>query len=117
MVGLFAAVTGGDRVVVLGVAHSAAMVVAALALFIVVQARLGRPVPVGAALARAALCAAGAGLVARAVADAVGPGGRLSAAVTVTVGVAAAAAVYVAGQWLLRAPELRRLRSPGPTPA
>jgi putative peptidoglycan lipid II flippase len=114
MVAGFAAATGDDRVVVLGLAHSAAMVVGAVVLLALVRRRVGRPVPVAAGVVRALL----AGLVAAAVAAGgaaavervVAGEGRVAAALTLAVAGAAGAAAYLLAQRLLRAPELDRTR-------
>ncbi|HET7487105.1 MAG TPA: lipid II flippase MurJ [Acidimicrobiales bacterium] len=103
------AASGSDRVVALGLAHSAAMTVGAVALLVLLRRSVGTPVRVGAAagraaaagLAAAAAAAAGAGLAhgtgrAAALLD-LGAGGVL--------GVAAAGAVL----WALRAPEVAAL--------
>ena len=108
MLALFALSSGGDRVAVLGLAHSVAMVAGAAALAVVVHRRMGeRGIDLG-PLARGVACAVVAGAVARLVADRMGGGGRLDAALTVGVATAAALVAYLLGQWWLRAPELRR---------
>ena len=111
MVVLFAASSGGQRVVVLGIAHSVAMVGGAAGLLFALRRRLARAVPVGAALGRGLVCATAAGLSARVVSDAIGASGRLDAGVALLAAGAAGIAVYAGGQWLLRAPELRQLRT------
>ncbi len=116
MVAGFAAATGDDRVVVLGVAHSVAMVVGAAVLLALVRRRVGEPVPVVAGASRAVLVGAVAATVAAGTAAVVdrlaGPGalgdGRAAAAVTLVLAGGAGAATYLLGQRLLRAPELER---------
>jgi putative peptidoglycan lipid II flippase len=115
MLGLFAAVTGGDRVVVLGLAHSAAMVGGSAALLLLVRRRVGERCLSGATLTRGLACGLAAAVAARLVADRLPGGGRPTALVAVALGTAAGLSVYLAGQWWLRAPELRRLR-PEATP-
>ena len=111
MVAGFAAATGDDRVVVLGVAHSVAMVIGAAVLLVQVRRRVGEPVPVVAgatrALVSAAAAAAAAGAAA-AVERVVAGEGRLAAALTLVVAGGAGLATYLAAQRLLRAPELQR---------
>ena len=109
MVVWFSLVSGGDRVVVLGLAHSAAMVAGAATLYVVLRRRIGRDSPVTGALARSVACAVVAGGLARALADVLGDATRSQAAITVAVAGTVAAAVYLAIQWALRAPELRGL--------
>ncbi|MEA2933191.1 MAG: putative peptidoglycan lipid flippase [Actinomycetota bacterium] len=113
MVAGFAAATGDDRVVVLGLAHSVAMVVGAAALLAAVRRRVGTPVPVGAGVARALLAGAAAAVVAAgasATVDGVRPGTRTGAGLTLVVAGAAGGAAYMVAQRLLRAPELERTR-------
>ncbi|MGI9023277.1 MAG: lipid II flippase MurJ [Acidimicrobiales bacterium] len=103
MLALFGLASGDDRVVVLDLGPSGPL--------------SGMAAP----LARGVACAVGAGVVARLVADGMGDvsiggmlaGGRVGAAVTVAVSTVAAVAVYVAGQWWLRAPQLRRRNPAG----
>ncbi|MEA2828945.1 MAG: putative peptidoglycan lipid flippase [Actinomycetota bacterium] len=106
--------TGDGRVIVLGLAHSVAMVVGAVFLLVLVRRRVGEPVPVGAGLARAtasaAVAAGAAAVVAAAVEGALGAESRAAAAVTLALAGAAGVAAYLAAQRLLRAPELHRPR-------
>ncbi len=117
MVAGFAASTGDDRVVVLGLAHSVAVVVGAAVMLAVVRRRVGQPVPVAAGTVRAVLAGAVAAAATAGVAAGVdrlwpGPGGmgagRVAAALTLLVAGGAGVAAYVVAQRLLRAPELRR---------
>ncbi len=108
MVAGFVSATGDGRVVVLGVAHSVAMVVGACVLLVLVRRRVGEPVPVAAAGARAALAATVAAGAAAVVARAVGSESRAGAAVTLVVAGGAGLAAYLGVQRLLRAPELDR---------
>ena len=113
MLVLFGLASGDDRVAALGLAHSAAMTAAALALAAVVGRRVGaRGVDTG-ALARGVACAVVAGVAARLIADRMGGAGRIDGAVTVVVATVAAGGIYLMGQWWLRAPELRRRRPVG----
>jgi putative peptidoglycan lipid II flippase len=118
MVLWFSLVSGGQRVVVLGFAHSVAMVIGAAALYAVLRRRIGRDSPITGALVRSMACGVVAGLLARALADVLGDATRGEAALTVAVAGTVAAAVYLAIQWALRAPELRgiglRAEVPGP---
>jgi putative peptidoglycan lipid II flippase len=111
MVVLFAATTGDDRVVSLGLAHSVAMMAGSAALLALVRRRAGERCLAPGSLARAVACAAGAGMAARLVSDRLDGGGRVSAMAAVAVATALAGALYLAGQWWLRAPELRGLRT------
>ena len=103
----FAAASGDDRVVALGVAHSAAMLGGAAVLLALLR-RQTATWPFAAALVRAVVGAAAAGLAAAVVVGAVPGGGRLGDALALTLGGAAGIAVYVAVLWALRAPELGR---------
>jgi putative peptidoglycan lipid II flippase len=105
--------TGDDRVVVLGLAHSLAMVVGAAVLFALVRRRVGEPVPVGAGVVRAVVAASVTAVVAAGVASAVDGAvgdGRIGAALTLVVAGGAGVAAYLVVQRLLRAPELDRAR-------
>lgn len=98
---------GGDRVVALGLAHSAAMTGAALALTLMLERRYHLQLPVGATLARSVLTSAIAGGAGAVAAGAVDSGGRGGAAAALATGLAVVVAVSIGLQWLLRAPELR----------
>ena len=110
MVAGFASATGDGRVVVLGLAHSGAMVVGAGVLLAVVRRRVGEPVPVVAAAFRAVVAAAAAAGVAALAARALGGDTRLGAMVTLVVAGVAGGAAYLGVQRLLGAPELDRAR-------
>jgi putative peptidoglycan lipid II flippase len=110
MVAGFVATSGNGRVIVLGVAHSVAMVVGAVALLVLVRRRVGQPVPLAAGVARAVLSAAVAAAAALAVSRALSWDGRAGAAVTLVVAGGAGGAAYLVAQRLLRAPELDRSR-------
>ena len=110
MVALFAAAVGDARVTALGLAHSIAMVGGAAVLLVLVRRRVGEACVAPGSLLRAGGAGLAAGLAARVVADLVPAGGRPAAAAAVALGGLAAAAVYLAVQTWLRAPELRRLR-------
>jgi hypothetical protein len=94
-------------VVVLGLAHSAAMVAGAAALLVLLGRRARQVLPIGASLLRSLLCAAAAYGAARAVADVLPSASRASAAFTVVVAGALGIAVYAGLQWAARAPEFR----------
>ncbi len=108
MLGAFALSSGGTRVVVLGGAYSAVMVAGAVGLAVVVRRQVGQPCIDLGSLGRGLACGLAAGVTARIVADRISGGGRLAGVVAVIVATPAAAAVYLAGQWWLRAPEMRR---------
>jgi putative peptidoglycan lipid II flippase len=110
MVGLFVLASGDDRVAVLGLAHSVAMLAAAAALWVLVRRRVGEGASVGGPLARAVGCGLAAAALGRLVGDALPAGTRLDAAVTLVCAGGVTIVVYLAGQWCLRAPELRGLR-------
>jgi putative peptidoglycan lipid II flippase len=110
MVALFSASSGTERVVVLGLAHAAAMTAGAVVLLAVVQRRVGERCLPGSPLGRGLACALAAGLCARLVADRFGGTGRPAAVAAVGIGTAAGLAVYLLGQWWLGAPELAQLR-------
>ena len=100
---------GADRVVALGLAHSAAMTVAAVVLVVLLARRYQLRLEVGASVARSvvtAVVACGAGAL---VADAVDAGGRSGAAAAVAAAVLVVGGVTLVGQWALGAPELRAL--------
>ena len=71
MVALYASVSGSDKVVVLGIGHSVAMVGAASVLLVLLRRRVGERVACLTSLARSAAGALAAGVVARLVSDAV----------------------------------------------
>lgn len=102
-----AAANGADRVVALGVAHSVAMTAGAVALVVLLARRYDLRLPVSATLARSAITAIGAGVVGGVVAGAVDSGGRAGAAAALLAAVLVVGVLSVAGQWLLREPELR----------
>lgn len=101
MVVLSAGVEGHARVVVLGLVHAVAVTAGAVVLHLRVEARLGRAVPVVAAIARDTLLAGAAALVAWRIADGFDVGGRGSAAIGVAVAGTIGAAVYAVGHALL----------------
>jgi putative peptidoglycan lipid II flippase len=111
MVVLYALATGSGRVVVVGVAHSAAMLAGAGVLAGLVRRRVGHPLVLGTTLARSAAGAVAAGGAAWLVAGAVPHGSRAGAALAVALGGAAGVGAYAASQWALRAPELAALRA------
>jgi putative peptidoglycan lipid II flippase len=109
MVVLFAAASSRNQVVVLGVAHSVAMVGASVALLGLLARRVGVRARLVPSLARSAVAALVAGTVASLAVDAIAADSRAGAAVAVLVAGGAGVAVYIAAAWLMRAPELRRL--------
>ena len=102
-----AASEGGDRVVALGLAHSAAMTGAALVLTLMLERRYDLDLPLGATLARSVLTSAAAGGAGAFAAGVVDSGGRGGAAAALATGLAVVAVVSIGLQWALRAPELR----------
>jgi putative peptidoglycan lipid II flippase len=102
-----AATEAGDRVVALGLAHSAAMTGGALALTLMLERRYDLHLSVGATLVRSAVTSAVAGGVGALAAGAVDSGGRAGAAVALATGLAVVAGLSIGLQWMLRAPELR----------
>lgn len=98
------------RIVLLGVAHSVAVLGGAVAMWALLLRRLGEPWPMGAALVRAAMSATVATLVGRGVAQLVPTtgGGRLATLVGVAATGLALMATYLGGQWAMRAPEMAR---------
>ncbi|HEX2023514.1 MAG TPA: lipid II flippase MurJ [Acidimicrobiales bacterium] len=114
MVVLFALASGGERVIVLGLAHSFAMLGGAAALLVVVRRRVGQPCFALGSLVRGLGAGVAAGVAARLVADRLPAGGRPSATLALFLGGAVAAAVYLGVQAWLRAPEIRQLRSSAP---
>lgn len=107
MVGASALVDGTARMVVLGLVHAAIVTAASTALLIVVRTRLERTLPLVGALARDLLLAGAAGTVALTVVAVVDPTSRAGSVVALVLGGGAGAAVYLGGQALSRAPELR----------
>jgi putative peptidoglycan lipid II flippase len=106
MVLLFALSSGTARVVVLGLAHSAAMVGGAVVLGLFVRRRVGSPWPVAATLGRSLAGAVAAGVAARVAAGLVPTGGRPGAALALAAGGTAGVGAYLLAAWALRAPEL-----------
>jgi len=107
----YARSTGDGRVVVLGLAHSTAMVAGAAALLVLLSRHIHRALPVGASLARSLACTAAAYGAARLAVEVLPSGSRAESALTVVVGAALAAAVYGGLQWMARAPEFRGIAS------
>jgi hypothetical protein len=99
---------------VLGLAHSIAMLGGAAALLVVLRRRVGEPCFAPGSLVRGLAAGLAAGVAARVVADRLPAAGRPAAALAILVGGAVAAAVYLGVQAWLRAPEIRQLRSSGP---
>ena len=93
--------TGAHRVVVLGLAHSAAMLAGAAVLLVVVRRRARISLHSGAALARGAACAAAAGLVAQRLVLGLHAAGRGGAVVAIVAAGLGGTAVYVGGQLVL----------------
>jgi putative peptidoglycan lipid II flippase len=107
MVWWFSRSSGDDRVVVLGLAYSTAMIAGAAALLILLARHIHRALPVGRSLVRSLVCAAAAYGAARLVVELVPSSSRVEAALTVVVGTALSLAVYAGLQWAARAPEFR----------
>jgi putative peptidoglycan lipid II flippase len=110
MVVLFAVSSGTNRVVVLGLAHSAAMVGGAVALGVLLRRRVAAPWPVAATVGRSVAGAVAAGLAAHVVVSLLPSAGRAGAALAVVVGATAGAGAYLLAAWALRAPELGDVR-------
>jgi putative peptidoglycan lipid II flippase len=103
------AAEGTDRVVALGLAHSAAMTAAALVLVVLLVRRYELRVEVGASVARSVVIAVVACALGAVVAGAVDAGGRSGAAAAVAAAIGVVGTVTLVGQWVLGAPELRQL--------
>ena len=114
MMVLFALASGGHRVIVLGLAHSLAMLGGAAALLVVVRRRVGEPCFAPGSLVRGLAAGLAAGVAARLVADRLPSGGRPGATLALLLGGGVVAAVYLGVQAWLRAPEIRQLRSSSP---
>jgi putative peptidoglycan lipid II flippase len=112
MVVLYSLAAGTQRVVVLGLAHSAAMVGGAVVLGVLVRRRVGEPWPLSATLGRSLVGALAAGLAARVVSDLVPGTGRAGAVLSLAAGGLAGVAAYLVTAWALRAPELAEARRP-----
>lgn len=107
MVGWFAAASGTDRVVAIGLAHSVATVAGAAILAVVLRGRVGAALIAARSAGAGLVAATAAGLAGWGVASLVGGGGRLADAAAVAAGGLSTAAVYLAGQRLAGAPEVR----------
>ncbi|TML64235.1 MAG: hypothetical protein E6G17_03275 [Actinobacteria bacterium] len=92
---------GAHRVVVLGLAHSAAMLAGAALLLVVVRRRTGTSLHSGAALVKSAVCAVAAGVVAQRLVLAFHGAGRGDASLAIAAAGLAGTAVYFGGQRLL----------------
>lgn len=103
MLAASAATTGRDRVVALGLAHSAAMTAGAAVLVVLLRRRLGSRVPVGRTVVRAALSAAAVGAAATAGAAVFDVGGRTGALVDLAAGGPLGLAAGGAALWALAA--------------
>jgi putative peptidoglycan lipid II flippase len=103
--------TGDGRVVVLGLAHSTAMVAGAAVLLVLLGRHIGRALAVGGSLVRSAVCTAAAYGVARLAVEMLPSGSRAEAALTLVVGATLAVAVYAGLQWLAHAPEFKGITS------
>jgi putative peptidoglycan lipid II flippase len=105
-----AVVDGDDKVVALGIAHSIAMTVGAVALFVLLRREVGRPIVVAPTLVRSLATAVLAGAAALVVARALPGSGRLMSAAAVVAGTVVGAVIVIGGQAALRAPELAGIR-------
>jgi putative peptidoglycan lipid II flippase len=103
--------TGDGRVAALGLAHSLAMVLGAVALLVLLARHIRASLPVAASMARSLVCAGAAYLTARAVVHVFPSASRADAALTVVVGGVLAVGVYAGLQWAARAPEFRGIPS------
>lgn len=102
--------TGRGRVVALGVAHSVAVTVGAVALLAVIRFRLCRQIRVAPSVTRAAVAAVCVWVVATVGAHVLGPSGRLGALVDLVLAGLLAVAAGVAALWALNTPEVRAWR-------
>lgn len=111
------AADGGDRVVVLGLAHSTAMTGGAIVLGVLLDRRYHLRLGVLGSVARATLSAAVACGVGAVAAGAVDSGGRSGALFALVAGVVVVGITYLGLQFVLRGPEVRHpmqlLRSEG----
>jgi putative peptidoglycan lipid II flippase len=110
----FSRTTGDSRVVVLGLAHSTAMVAGAGALLVLLARHIKRAFPVGASLVRSVGCAAAAYGAARLIVELLPSASRIDSAVVLVAGTVLAVAVYAGLQWLARAPEFKGITSGAP---
>ena len=106
------AVDGGDRVVVLGLAHSLVQLGGAAALLVILARRLPA-LRIAPSLARSAVGALIAGGVAYAIVRAVDAAGRPAALAALVIGGVAGVVMYLLTQLAAGAPELRRWRFAG----
>lgn len=97
--------SGADRVVALGLAHSAAMTGGAVVLFTLLRRRLPATVPVAGTVARSAAAAVVVAAVAVAGASLPGGAGRAGALADLVVAGPLAVAAGAGALWALRAPE------------
>jgi putative peptidoglycan lipid II flippase len=107
----FSRSTGDGRVVVLGLAHSTAMVLGAAALLVLLARHVGRTFSMGASFVRSLACTAVAYGAARLIVEVLPSGSRAESALTLVVGAAAAVAAYGGLQWAVRAPEFKGITS------
>jgi putative peptidoglycan lipid II flippase len=107
----FSRSTGDGRVVVLGLAHSTAMIAGAAALLVLLGRHIHRALPVGASLLRSLGCALAAYGAARLVVELLPSSSRAEAALTLVVGAVLAAGVYAGLQWIARASEFKGITS------
>jgi putative peptidoglycan lipid II flippase len=107
----FSRSAGDGRVVVLGLAHSTAMIAGAAALLVLLGRHIRRALPVGASLLRSLGCALAAYGAARLVVELLPSSSRADAALTLVVGAALAVGVYAGLQWVARASEFKGITS------
>jgi putative peptidoglycan lipid II flippase len=100
-------VDGTARLVALGLVHAAIVTAGSVALVRVLRRRLERTLPVLGAVLRDLSWAVVAGVAAIAVVTVVDPATRAASLVALVAGGAIGVVVYLGGQWLVRAPELR----------
>lgn len=98
---------GTDRVVAIGLAHSVTMTVGAVILAVLLARRFRLDLVVGATLLRSAAIALVAGGLGALAAGSADTGGRRGAVQALVAGLVVVGVVFLAGQWALRAPELR----------
>lgn len=110
MVAGSSAATGGNRVVVLGLAHSIAMTAGAVVLFVLVRRRVGRPLQSAvAAIGQSVMIGAATWAAASTGAAVIGTDGRGQSALALMAGAACGAAAGLVVAWVCRVPELRAM--------
>jgi putative peptidoglycan lipid II flippase len=104
-------VGGEGRVVGLGLVHAAAVSIGSVGLYLRLRRRLGRPLPVVAAMGRAVAAAGLAGGAAWGIAVVIGWDERPQAVGAVAAALTVGLAIYALLLWVLRTPELDEVRA------